>query len=124
MDYSSKENLDLLRDCSNHIHEVTQRCEQLYQENVQLRYQLELARQGTECAPAEASLIYEMMQNSNQNWYEECRNMQSSLSWRITKPLRLLKKVIHSIKVNGFVVTIKKITYAIRKVIYENRAGK
>ncbi|MCM1231837.1 MAG: hypothetical protein NC489_17095 [Ruminococcus flavefaciens] len=30
-------------------------------------------------------------------WYQECMRMQKSLSWRITKPLRLVKKVIRSL---------------------------
>lgn len=42
-------------------------------------------------------------------WREECLAMQKSLSWRITAPLRMIKKIVQSIKSDGFVRTMKKI---------------
>jgi len=39
----------------------------------------------------------------------EIAAMQKSLSWRITKPIRLVRKVLVSLKQNGVKITIKKI---------------
>lgn len=42
-------------------------------------------------------------------WHQECLRMQESLSWRITKPLRLVKKVIRSLQTVGLKLTLIKI---------------
>lgn len=42
-------------------------------------------------------------------WERECYLMQQSTSWKITWPLRAVKKVIRSLKVAGFRQTLKKI---------------
>ena len=47
-------------------------------------------------------------------WHQECLNMQKSLSWRITKPLRLSKKVVKSLRQNGVRATVNKIKYKLR----------
>lgn len=42
-------------------------------------------------------------------WHRECLRMQSSLSWKITKPLRLIRKVICSFRTIGVRQTLSKI---------------
>ena len=47
-------------------------------------------------------------------WYRECLAMQNSFSWKITRPLRLVKKVLKSLKVNGIRTTIHKVKQHLR----------
>ncbi|MCM1231836.1 MAG: glycosyltransferase [Ruminococcus flavefaciens] len=42
-------------------------------------------------------------------WQAECERMQQSFSWRITKPLRLIKKSIILLKAEGLVALLKKV---------------
>ena len=42
-------------------------------------------------------------------YQQECINMMNSLSWKVTKPLRLLRKIQLSLKKKGFKETIKKV---------------
>ncbi|PJJ30942.1 glycosyltransferase [Lacrimispora celerecrescens] len=42
-------------------------------------------------------------------YQQECINMMNSLSWKITKPLRLIRKVQLSLKQGGLKVTLRKI---------------
>lgn len=42
-------------------------------------------------------------------WHQECLRMQNSFSWRITKPLRLIKKVARSLRTVGLKATLVKI---------------
>ncbi len=58
--------------------------------------------------PPDAVMSYLQDQDPN-TWKQECMMMQNSLSWRITKPLRLIKKVAVSFKTMGIRYTIKKI---------------
>ena len=46
---------------------------------------------------------------SQGEWYDECMRLQQSLSWRITKPLRLIKKVHIVWKTQGFKTLVIKI---------------
>lgn len=55
-----------------------------------------------------AMIAIELTKNS-EIWRQECLQLQSSLSWRLTKPLRLLKKVVHSLDINGLKLTLLKI---------------
>jgi len=47
--------------------------------------------------------------NESDLWREECIRMQNSFSWRITKPLRLIKKFVYSLRTVGFRLTFSKI---------------
>lgn len=73
----------------------------LIEENEELKRQL-LSPQSD----AAASIL--ALANEADLWRQECRKMQNSLSWRITKPLRLLKKVIHSLRTVGVKLTFFK----------------
>lgn len=73
----------------------------LIEENEELKRQL-LSPQSD----AAASIL--AMANEADSWRQECQKMQNSLSWRITKPLRLLKKVIHSLRTVGVKLTFFK----------------
>lgn len=42
-------------------------------------------------------------------WQAECEKIQQSLSWRITKPLRLVKKSVTVLKTEGLAALLKKI---------------
>ncbi len=46
-------------------------------------------------------------------WHSECLRMQSSLSWRITRPLRLVKKVISAWKEGGLRLVWRKTKHKI-----------
>lgn len=55
-----------------------------------------------------AMIAIELTKNSDM-WRQECIQMQNSFSWKITKPLRLLKKMVHSLHIIGFKLTLLKI---------------
>lgn len=47
---------------------------------------------------------------NNENVYcANCLAMENSKSWRVTKPLRDISKIIQTVKKHGFLITIKKI---------------
>lgn len=56
--------------------------------------------------------ISNLLENSaidSRQWQIECEQMQQSLSWRITKPLRLVKKSFILLKREGFAALLKKV---------------
>lgn len=74
----------------------------LIEENEELKKQL-LSSQSD----AAASIL--AMANEADLWRQECQKMQNSFSWRITKPLRLFKKLIHSLRTVGLKRTLYKV---------------
>lgn len=71
-----------------------------------------------ECREEMAAILHHeqalMKQNEklcqeNEELRQEYLRMQNSLSWKITKPLRLIKKTIHSLRTVGLRLTLVKI---------------
>lgn len=76
--------------------------QKLREENDALKQLLTSHQEGTE-----ASVM--LLTDDADLWRQECLRMQESLSWRITKPLRLVKKVIRSLQTVGLKLTLVKI---------------
>lgn len=55
--------------------------------------------------------VFQQSKIVSQQWRIECEQMQQSLSWRITKPLRLLKKSLVVLKTGGLRIFLKKVRW-------------
>ena len=103
----------LFDDCKQLLAKHAIEIERLQAENQQLRNELDQRNMQPTAAvfsvPSQpAQQEYVMV------WYQEWLAMQNSLSWRITKPLRILKKVFSSWKNEGLRITLKKIANKLR----------
>lgn len=58
-----------------------------------------------------APMLYSSQSNE---WYEECLRIQQSFSWRVTKPLRMVKKVFVIWKTGGLYAVLRKVKNKLR----------
>lgn len=102
MDSLSPEIQKALLKCRKEMAAGLRREQELKEENDELKRRLLLGQHGG-TIPAFA------MAGNADLWRQECIQMQNSLSWKLTKPLRLMKKVLHSLRINGLKLTLLKI---------------
>lgn len=91
-----------LAECRKEMAASLCREQTLTEENEELKRQL-LSQQND----AAASIL--ALANDADLWRQECLKMQNSLSWKITKPLRLIKKGVHSLRTVGLKLTFLKV---------------
>ncbi|WP_291122669.1 hypothetical protein [Flavobacterium sp. UBA6046] len=106
LDYSSADCQLLIHKYTGLIYEFTQRYDIVVAENEVLRQQLELRELG------QSNLMNDTVQNAAplklSSLCPECINMQLSLSWRITKLLRIVKKTLLTLKLYEFISILNK----------------
>jgi hypothetical protein len=93
LDYSSPDCLLLIREYTALIKEINKKFDLIVEENNALHSQIIALEFSFEQINSASSSIRVVEVPSADSYYQECINMQHSLSWRITKPLRLAKKV-------------------------------
>jgi len=91
MDYSSREAEELFSDFRSLIGQSIREKERLHSECKRLQDEVSLLEMKLlELSRAE---VYEGYVKERSVWYREWKSMQSSLSWKLTKPLRFIKKL-------------------------------
>ena len=101
MDDLNREVLQVLAECRKAMSNQLIYVYSLQEENRQL--QETLLRHSHEEMPTN------LPDQDTYRWKRECIEMQNSLSWRVTKPLRLVQKVLTSLRISGLRYTVKKI---------------
>lgn len=102
MDTLSPDIQKMLAEYRELLAESVEREKVLYEENMSLRKGILKTKDTPE-------LMGENAADELNVWYSECIHMRNSLSWRITKPLRVLAKVLISFKNGGLKFTLQKI---------------
>lgn len=84
-------------------------------------YEKYLNKYATAAANVSSQIIYQPIPQTddaaNNIYMQEIIKMQQSLSWRVTKPLRLVRKVMVTVKQFGLLFTIRKILKKIKNEI-------
>ena len=105
LDYSSADCQLLIHKYTGLVYELTQRYDIVAAENEVLHQQLEPLRYS------QINVKNDSEQDAASGKFNtlcpECINIQRSLSWRITKPLRMVKQISLFLK-HGFIFIIKK----------------
>lgn len=117
IDYSTAEAESLLKECRQLVFQVTKENDALLQENTALKQEVSRLRVAGGHTLATETMKPQVLQQPGTYtmvWYQEWIDMQNSFSWKITKPLRMVKKVLSSLRTYGLRITISKIMQKLR----------